>query len=349
MVIKIMKKGGKLVSVGSLTKEELFELESVPKTKVKVIKDYLICFLPIIVGIVCLLEYYLVPNYELNTNTNVYGLFIGGLIALFFVAFLISLKNKRIFNKIRYKSPFYSVVFLLLIAYDVLTLKTGTLMLPYFPWVDRVLNAMLSDWEYLLDCVKNSLILLFTGYFSGAIIGLITGIACGYNKKVSYWISPFMRLLGPIPSTTWLPIIMVIMSSLFKGAVFIIALGVWYSVTIATITGIGNVNKSYFEAAKTLGANPKQLILGIAIPSAMPNIFQGLTQGMSSACTSLLVAEMLGVESGLGWYITWQKSWAEFGKMYGAIILICITFIVVNFVLAKIKNRVLKWQEGVIK
>lgn len=337
------------MSAESLTKEKLFELESVPKTKINIIKDYLICFSPIIFGIVCLLEYYLVPNYEMNTNTNVYGMFIGSLITLLFIVFLISLKNKSVFNKIREKAPFYSVVFLLLSAYDLLTLKTGTLMLPYFPWVDRVLNAMISDRVYLLDCVKNSLILLFTGYFSGAIVGLITGTACGYNKKINYWISPFMRLLGPIPSTTWLPIIMVVMSSLFKGAVFIIALGVWYAVTIATITGISNVDVSYFEAAKTLGANPRQLVFGIAIPSAMPNIFQGLTQGMSSACTSLLVAEMLGVESGLGWYITWQKSWAEFGKMYGAIVLICITFILVNFVLSKVKKRVLKWQEGVIK
>lgn len=332
-----------------LTRDELIELESKPKTKSDMVKNYIICFLPTMVSILCLLEYYLVPNHGLNGTTKVYGIFIGIFTAVFCLLFVLSFKSKTIFNKLGYKAPFYSVVFLLLMVYDYLTLKTGTLMLPYFPWIDRILNAMLSDWQYLLNCVKNSLILLFTGYFSGAALGLITGIACGYSKKINYWISPFMKLLGPIPPTTWLPIVMVIISSLFNGAVFIIALGVWYSVTIATITGISNVDASYFEAAKTLGATPKQLVFGIAIPHAMPNIFQGLTQGMSSACTALLVAEMLGVESGLGWYITWQKSWAEFGKMYGAIILICLTFIVVNFVLATLKKHVLKWQEGVIQ
>ncbi len=332
-----------------LTKQELLALERAPKTKAEIISDYLIGFLPIAAGGLCLLEYYLLPNYELNSITNVYGVFIGIIVITYFCYFLISLKNKEVFYKLRHKAPFYSFIFLLLIVYDFLTLKTGSLMLPYFPWIDRVLNAMISDWKYLLDCVKNSLILLFTGYFSGATLGLITGIACGYSKKVNYWISPFIKLLGPIPSTTWIPIVMVIMSSLFKGAIFIIALGVWYSVTIATITGISNVEASYYEASKTLGANSTQLVFGIAIPHAMPNILQGLTQGMSSACTSLLVAEMLGVESGLGWYITWQKSWAEYSKMYGAIVLICLTFILVNRVLAIIKKRVLKWQEGVIQ
>lgn len=51
------------------------------------------------------------------------------------------------------------------------------------------------------------------------------------------------------------------------------------------------------------------------------------------------------VESGLGWYINWQKSWAEFSKMYAAIIIICVIFIAVNWVLTKIRKTVLKWQE----
>lgn len=333
----------------NLTKSELIELESAPKTKFQIVLDYFICFLPIFVGILHLMEYYFIPNKGINTSTNVYGIFIGVQMAILLIAFLVSLKNKIVFKKLRYKAPFYAFVYFILLVYDYLTLKTGKLMLPYFPWIDRILNAMISDRIYLLDCVKNSLKLLFIGYFTGAFIGLITGISCGYNKKINYWIAPFMRLLGPIPSTTWLPIVMVLAKSLFKGSVFIIALGVWYSVTLATFTGISNVDKSFFEAAKTLGATSTQLVFKVAIPAALPNIFSGLTSGMSSACAALLVAEMLGVESGLGWYITWQKSWAEYAKMYGAIILICLIFIAVNFILNKIKKRVLKWQEGVVQ
>ena len=220
---------------------------------------------------------------------------------------------------------------------------------PYFPSIDKVLSSMVQDRAYLWECTKSSLFLLFCGYFSGLIVGLLTGIACGYNKKINYWIEPFMKLLGSIPSTTWIPIVMVLATSLFRGSVFIIALGVWFSITLATITGIRNMDKSYYEAARTLGAKEKDLILEIAIPSALPSIFQGMVQAMSSACMALMVAEMIGVESGLGWYITWQKSWAEYGKMYGAIILICCIFVTVNFLLNSIKKRVLRWQEGMLK
>ena len=331
------------------TKEQLFELESKPMTDSQKKVNDLICLAPVLMGILCELEYYCMVNYGSNRSTNVYGIFVGVFIVALFIAFLVALKNKKLYRKLRYKAPFYTFIFFLLMVYDVLTLKTATLTLPYFPWVDQVLNAIISDRAYLIDCVKNSLILLFTGYSVGAIAGLLTGIACGYNKKVNYWISPFMKLLGAIPSTTWLPIVMVLASSLFKGSVFIIALGVWFSVTIAAITGIHNIDKSYYEAARTLGAKGSQLIFKIAIPSAVPNIIQGLIQGTSSACTALLVAEMIGVESGLGWYITWQKSWAQYGKMYAAIVILCIVFVTVNYVLNLIKKRVLRWQEGVVQ
>lgn len=332
--------------MSKITRYELLELESKPKTKIQLIFDYIVCFLPIITGVLCLTEYYYIPGIRPNKNSEIYAIFIGFQILAFSIALIISFFYRPLFSKIRYKAPLYTLVFFIYTVYDYLTLKTGILILPYFPWVNQVLNAAISDRAYLLDCVKNSLILLFTGYGIGAGIGIITGILCGYSKKINYWVAPFMRLLGPIPSTTWLPLVMVLVSSLFKGAVFIIALGVWFSTTLATITGIHNIDRDFFAAAKTLGANGVQLVSRIAIPAALPNIFQGLMQGMSSACTALLVAEMLGVESGLGWYITWQKSWAEFAKMYAAIVIICLTFIAVYQLLNKIKRSVLKWQEG---
>lgn len=330
-----------------ITREQLLEMERKPKTKKDHILEKIYIFLPIVMGLLHLIEYYYMPNFQVNSNTHVYGIFLGILLLMYITALLIGYFKKDIYQKLLYKAPFYAFVFALLMGYDILTLKTGKLMLPYFPWVDQILNAAITDRIYLLDCVKNSLILLFTGYFIGALLGIITGILCGYNKRVNYWVSPFMRLLGPIPSTTWLPLVMVLVTTLFKGAVFIIALGVWFSVTLATITGIYNVNKEYYDAAKTLGAKGSQLITHIALPSALPSIFQGLTQGMSSACTALLIAEMLGVKSGLGWYINWQKAWAEFAKLYAAIIIICITFILVNWILNKIKRTVLKWQEDI--
>ena len=299
-----------------LTREELLEMESAPKTKMQHMLDVVICFCPYFAAIIMFLIYYLMPDAVQNFNPHVFTI-----VVCFFLA-----------------------LYLIMVMRGLLTVKTGILKQPFFPCVNTILCAIIDDRALLLKSTLYSLRLLFTGYFIGAILGLITGVACGYSKRINYWVSPIIKMLGPIPSTTWIPIIMVLVSSLFKGSVFIIALGVWFALTIASSTGIQNVDKAYLEAARTLGAKGHQLVFRVAIPHAMPNILQGMTQGMSSACTALLVAEMMGAEAGLGWYIQWQKSWAIYSKMYAAIVLICLIFTAVTFILNVIKRIVLRWR-----
>ncbi|MGU9537395.1 ABC transporter permease [Clostridium tepidum] len=253
------------------------------------------------------------------------------------------------FQKIRYKAPLYSVLFLLLALYDYLTLKTGILTQPFLPCLNSIINIAWEDRRHLLISAMHTLRLLFIGYFIGVIAGLITGITCGYNKKIRYWVDPIIKFLGPIPTSTWIPIIMVISNSLFVGAIFIISLGVWFAVTVASMTGISNVDRDYFEVAKTLGASESQLVFKIAIPHPMPSILQGMTQGMSTACTAIMIAEMLEVKAGLGWYITWAKSWASYDKMFASLFIICLIFTLVTKTLNLIKKKVLRWQIGVVK
>ena len=332
-----------------LTRDELREMESAPKTKAQIILDYVITFLPFAAAALMFAIYYKMPNKSENKDPHTFTILVCFFLLLYLISVIRGFMNKTYFLKVRYNAPLYTAIVLAITAYDTLTLKTGTLPLPFFPWINQILNAMLEDKALLFESTYHSLILLFTGYGIGAILGIITGIGCGYSKKIHYWVNPIIKLLGPIPSTTWIPIIMVLVSSLFRGSVFIIGLGVWFATTIATMTGIQNVDVAYLEAARTLGAKNWQLVFRVAIPHALPNILQGMTQGMSSACTALLVAEMLGAKAGLGWYITWQKSWAVYAKMYAAIVLICIIFTLVTFILNTIKRYLLRWQEGVVK
>lgn len=331
-----------------ITLNELKALERRDATALQRAGKRVVSFLPLLAGILHLLEYNCIVNAGNNVSTNVYNVFIGFFTVVLLIWFVIAFFNTAAYDKLVCKSWLYVVLFALFLLYDYLTLKTGTLKMPYFPWADKIFNAMIEDRVKLADCVKNSLILLFNGYFKGVIAGLVCGIGAGWSKKIYYWVYPVTRVLGAIPSTTYMPIVVIAASSLFKGSALIIALGVWFPVTMTSMTGVASVRTHFYEVAQTLGTNKAGILFRVVIPAALPNIFAGLTQGMSVACITLVAAEMLGVESGLGWYVNWQKGWAEFAKMYGAIILICLTFIVTNAVFNLIKRRALRWQkEGV--
>lgn len=343
-------------SARKLTRDMLAELEEKEKTLGQKAWEFFLSVSPLLAAALAAAEYLLVPNYERfvsqQVNPERYLILLAiPTVAYFFwwLSAFIRYKGgvKKYYRKVVHKAPLYSVIFLALAVLDLLTLKSGKLLYPFLPWVNDIINAAIGDWPNLFKSCLFSLKLLFSGYFLGVGVGLVSGIACGYSEKINYWIDPIVKVLGPIPTVTWVPLIMIIFPSLASGAVFIIALGTWFAVTLASRTGIQNIDRSLFDAARILGAKGHQLVFRVAIPSAMPNILQGMTQGMSSACMSLMVAEMMGVEAGLGWYITWAKSWALYNRMFAAIVVLCIIFNLVTKVLNTVKKRALRWQNGV--
>lgn len=340
--------------LGELTRQQLKELETKEKTVLQIWLDRLLMVLPLLCGGVAIYEYWYVPNGSPNKHPYTYVGFVVAFMVAYALYWLYAFIKKRtqckaVMDKLLYRAPLFSALFLLLTGYDYLTLKTGVLTQPFVPCMNYILNAAWSDRAYLMECTLHTLRLLFLGYFIGVALGLVTGIACGYSEKVRYWVNPVIKFLGPIPTSTWIPIVMVVVSSLFKGAVFIIALGSWFAVTVASMTGIQNVDKDFFEAARTLGATDRQLVFHVAIPHAMPSILQGCTQAMSSSCVAIMIAEMMGVKAGLGWYMTWAKSWAAYDKMFAALFVICLIFTIVTKILDIIKRRVLRWQNGMVK
>ena len=344
--------GGELSE--NMTRQELRELETGEKTQMEKVREVCLLCLPAGCFLAALAEYILIPNMCANERPRTYSGFLIVLIVMYLTRLIMAfVKNSRhdaaMMEDMKYRAPRFAAFFLVLAAYDYMTLKTGILRQPFVPCLNAILNIAWIDRGYLIKSTLHTLRLLNLGYFAGVLLGLVTGIVCGYSKKARYWIDPVIKFLGPIPTSTWIPIIMVVATSLFGGAVFIIAMGSWFAVTVASMTGIANVDREYFEAARMLGASEKQLVFRVAIPHAMPSILQGCTQAMSTACTAIMIAEMMGVEAGLGWYMSWAKSWSSYDKMFAALFVICFIFTVVTKILDLIKSHALRWQKGEVK
>src|SRR6266436_7444814 len=249
----------------------------------------------------------------------------------------------------RHMWPIFTAAILLLGVWDAITLGFHLLPLPYFPGPAAVLRSLISDRVLLLDSTWHSLVLLLSGYMVGVLVGLISGICIGWSTPIRYWGMPMLKVVGPIPATAWIPLAMVVSPSAFVSAAGLIALAVWFPVTMLTASGISNTRAAYLDVARTLGAGRTYLIFRVAIPAAVPNIFIGLFMGLGASFLTLVVAESVGVKSGLGWYVSWAQGWAEYGKVFAALIIMAAFFSTLMTLLFKIRDRLLVWQKGIIK
>lgn len=249
----------------------------------------------------------------------------------------------------RHMWPIFTAAILLIGLWDMVTFGYQLLPLPYFPGPAAVLRSLISDREVLLDSTWHSLVLLLSGYTLGVIVGLITGVCIGWSSSVRYWGMPLLKVVGPIPATAWIPFAMVVSPSAVVCSAGLVALAVWFPVSMLTASGISNTRASYLDVARTLGAGPRYLIFRVAIPAAVPNIFIGLFMGLGASFLTLVVAESVGVKSGLGWYVSWAQGWAEYAKVFAALTIMAAFFSTLMTLLFKLRDRLLVWQKGIIK
>lgn len=246
-------------------------------------------------------------------------------------------------------APWMLALAMLFGAWETVTAKLGLLPMPFFPPPQALLEVIVDDRVRLAEGVLASLRLLAGGYFLGAVLGFVMGVAMGWSRAVGYWIHPVLRLVGPLPATAWLPLAFFVFPSSHSASTFLIALATGFPVTVLTWSGVASVSKTYYDIARTLGANQSFLILKVTIPAAMPHVFVGLFMGLGNSFAVLVIAEMLGVKAGLGWYLQWAQGWAAYANMYAALLIMALIFSGLITLLFHLRDRLLAWQKGLVR
>jgi NitT/TauT family transport system permease protein len=279
------------------------------------------------------------------------GLFalVTGAIAVVLLALSVAVpQSGRSARTLLHYGPWFIALGIWLAAWELLTAKLGWLPKPFFSPPQGLLHVYVTDWERLLVCVAYTARLWGLGFFSGIVVGFAAGVALGWSKRFAYWGMPLLKLIGPVPASAWIPCTFFIFPSTFHASIFLVALASGIPVAILTAAGVGQVNRAYYDVARTLGASNRYLIFKVAIPASLPNVFVGLFMGLYYSFAVLVVAEMLGAKFGLGWYLQFNTAYSAYANVYAALIvmaLICAGLVRLLFVA---RDRLLGWQEGIL-
>ena len=314
-------------------------------------KNLLYRAFPVIGVLLALAFNNIIPNSSQHPATvkPYYNRVLFVLLALATLFFILSFFITKLREALTQKGPFLLGAAGVVIVINLVTAKFALLPIIFFPSYDNILAVFADQTSLLGKCIWYSFRLLLLGVFWGVVVGFITGVFLGFSKKVYYWINPYIKLIGPIPATAWIPLVLTTFPTTFGASVFIIALAVWFPVQLMTSSGIQNTSKVYFEVGKTLGAKTFFQVFRIAVPAALPNIFQGAFNGICAAFIALMTAEMFGAKYGIGWYISYQKAMMMYSGVYAGLIMIAVFCTVIITALFKVRGKVLNWQKGLIK
>jgi ABC-type nitrate/sulfonate/bicarbonate transport system permease component len=192
-----------------------------------------------------------------------------------------------------------------------------------------------------------SLVRVLGGFLAAAAVAIPFGIVLGRSKRLHEMVIPIIEIIRPIPPLAWIPLSILWFGIGFKSAVFIIFLGCFFPIILSTISGVLSVDKVLIDAAKTLGAQEREIFYKVLLPGSFPSIYTGLRIAMGIGWMTLVAAEFTGVKSGygVGYMIMTARDIQRPDYILAGMVTIGLIGFLLDLLLRLCERKSLKWRE----
>jgi len=216
-------------------------------------------------------------------------------------------------------------------------------------FTDLIINGDPLYDKTLQEIVWSSLQIVIKACLLSFIIAIPLGVLMGSVEWFRQYADAILEMLRPIPPLAWIPLAYVIFAHAGSPTVyvqiFVVFIGAFFPVLLDTIHGISMVSRIYIEAARTMGASGKQVLLQIMLPGALPAIFNGIRVGFGVGWMCIVAAEFVGGKLGIGYYI-WS-SYSVGGReaeIISGVVAIGLVGTAINKLVRFLEKRLVPWR-----
>ena len=183
---------------------------------------------------------------------------------------------------------------------------------------------------------------------AGLVLGFIAAIGVGglacYFKIFGKLTLPVITLLAPIAPIAWIPFAIMAFGIGDSAAIFVVFIGIFFLLTLATVNAINNVNQLYINTARVLGASRRQVMFKVILPAVIPDLFFILRINFFAAWMAVLAAEMVGVNTGLGAIVMVGRQMFNAKLMFLGMAVIGVVGYLLDVGFRQVQQRVLWWK-----
>jgi NitT/TauT family transport system permease protein len=195
-----------------------------------------------------------------------------------------------------------------------------------------------------LSAIAATLKRIFIGLSISFVSALVIGCLAAYFKLFGKLVLPTITLLAPIAPIAWIPFAIVVFGIGDPAAIFVVFIGLFFTLTLGTVNCIRNVEQIYINTSRVLGANRRQVMRHVVLPSIIPNLFMILRLNFFAAWMAVLAAEMVGVNTGLGAIVMVGRQMFNTKLMFLGMAIIGIVGYLLDVLMAQIQKRILWWK-----
>jgi NitT/TauT family transport system permease protein len=240
-------------------------------------------------------------------------------------------------------SDIISALYLLLLVWELAT-KLGLAHPVLVPPPENVFYVFYSNRVDLLDGLVSSLKLLVWGIGLAMVLGIFGGLAVGYVQRLREAVLPIARVMSTIPPLVYTPYVVAVMPSFYTASIFVIFSAVFWPTFMSMIARVGSIDQKILDSARVMNLSVPEMLFKIILPYSLPDVIGRLSLSLTSAMLCLTGAEMLGARAGMGYFVKKFSDYADYTKVIAGIIFIAIVVTILNQLVLKLQQKVIKWR-----
>jgi len=178
----------------------------------------------------------------------------------------------------------------------------------------------------------------------GTVLGLVCGLWLALSPLASAILEPYLKAANSMPRVILAPIF-----ALWFG------LGIWSKVALAVTLvffvvffnvyqGVKEVSPVVLNNARMLGANQRQLLRTVYLPSATAWVFSSLHTSVGLAFVGAVVGEYLGSARGVGYLILQAEGTFDVNTVFAGIVVLTLCALLLDAIVGRLERRLMKWQ-----
>jgi NitT/TauT family transport system permease protein len=178
----------------------------------------------------------------------------------------------------------------------------------------------------------------------GTVLGLGVGLWLALNPFFAKVFDPFIKAFNSMPRLIFAPIF-----ALWFG------LGIWSKVALGVtlvffvvffnvFQGVREVSPVVLSNTRMMGANSRELMRHVYIPSAMSWVFSSLHNAVGIAFVGSVVGEYLGSEKGVGYVILLAEGVVDINSVIAGILLLTVFSLMLDAAVSLFEDYFLRWR-----
>jgi NitT/TauT family transport system permease protein len=200
----------------------------------------------------------------------------------------------------------------------------------------------------LFTNIRISMVRIFAGFLIAAVPGVIVGLAMGLYWPVRVFLMPVATAIYAIPKLAVLPLTVIVFGVGESSKIAIIVVSIFFLIVLNTMSGVMDIDPTYRDVARNMGASRWQMFTTVAWPGALPAIFTGFRLAIGFALLVIVGTEFLDGNkrepNGIGWYIIRSWNLLKIDDLFVGLLVVALIAWILNVAIEAVERRLLPWR-----